>query len=105
MVVKASDICSKLLHDAIAKFGGPVLASISLNWDIIACGLSSKTYPLKIVFYRARNKKIQQLIVCVNNSSTSLEVIYAKSALIDRVNFTLGYQAINDIKVELAVTW
>src|SRR4051812_45889061 len=84
----------------IYKKKHPLLAEIILNWQkIVGIKYGNNTFPLKISSIREKQKKINILLVEVNNSSLSMEMSFQQDVIIERMAVYLGYKGINKIRM------
>jgi len=83
----------------IHKKKNPLLAEIIINWQkIVGTKYMNNSFPLKINTVREKNKKLNILMVEVNNSSTSVEITFQQDIIIERLAVYMGYKAIDKIR-------
>lgn len=83
----------------IYKKKNPLLANIIINWQkIVGVKYMNNSFPLKINTVREKGKKLNILMVEVNNSSTSVEIVFQQDVIIERLAVYMGYKAIDKIR-------
>ncbi len=92
------DDINKIIYK-IYKTKHPLLGEIMFNWSkIVGAKYSNKTAPLKISTTQEKQQRVNILLVGVDNSSTSVEIVFQQDILIERMAIYMGYKAINKIR-------
>ncbi|MDX1923647.1 MAG: DUF721 domain-containing protein [Rickettsiaceae bacterium] len=96
------------LSDSIAKFlkkvykkNGEDFAEIAANWNkIVGSNISYLAIPAGLKYFKTASGKTACLTLLASSPSLVLELQFAETAILERVNQYFGYKAINSIKIK-----
>lgn len=96
------DTINKLVYNVIVSNKGINMANITVNWhQIVGEELSESCHPVKITEYKSRDKNLRTLSIHVKNQAIAMVVQYKKDSIVNKANMSLGYKAIDKVKVSV----